>query len=80
MIFTGDNTIEIRLFKSDSQLGEKFKIKELGDLKYLGDGVESAKIKARYPLMPKKVCFGSLQETGKLGCRPESMLSMQIMD
>ncbi|GJY67437.1 ribonuclease H-like domain-containing protein [Tanacetum coccineum] len=67
IIITGNNNDEISKFKTF--LNQKFKIKDLGELKNF-PGIEVLKIKNGLCLNQRKYCIELLHEYGILACKP----------
>ncbi|GJV18875.1 ribonuclease H-like domain-containing protein [Tanacetum coccineum] len=67
LVITGNNNEEIDNFKSF--LNKKFKIKDLGELKYFLE-IEVFKTKGGLCLNQRKYCLELLHEYGLLACRP----------
>ncbi|GJT78965.1 putative RNA-directed DNA polymerase [Tanacetum coccineum] len=67
IIITGNNNDEITKFKT--YLNQKFKIKDLGELKFFL-GIEVVKIKNGLCLNQRKYCIELLYEYGLLACKP----------
>ncbi|GJR83506.1 putative RNA-directed DNA polymerase [Tanacetum coccineum] len=67
LVITGNSETEIENTKSF--LNKKFKIKDLGELKYFL-GIEVLKTKNRLCLNQRKYCLELLHEFGLLACRP----------
>ncbi|KAK1431336.1 hypothetical protein QVD17_07793 [Tagetes erecta] len=69
IILTGDDESELKLVKT--QLKNKFKIKDLGELKYFL-GIEVLKSSTGLILSQRKYCLDLLNEYGMLGSKPVS--------
>ncbi|GJY16630.1 ribonuclease H-like domain-containing protein [Tanacetum coccineum] len=67
LVITGNDELEIENFKSF--LKNKFKIKDLGELKYFL-GIEVLKTKTGLCLTQRKYCLELLHDFGLLGCKP----------
>ncbi|GKC99433.1 ribonuclease H-like domain-containing protein [Tanacetum coccineum] len=67
LVITGNPETKIENFKSS--LNKKFKIKDLGELKYFL-GIEGLKTKNGLCLNQRKYCLELLHEFGLLACRP----------
>ena len=67
MVITGNSLEEIEKFKKF--LNNKFKIKDLGELKFFL-GIEVLKTKDGLCLNQRKYCLELLHEYGLLACRP----------
>jgi Reverse transcriptase (RNA-dependent DNA polymerase) len=67
IIITGNNPIEIDCMKKD--LKQKFKIKDLGKLKYFL-GIKIVHSQKGLFISQRKYVLDLLKETGKLGCKP----------
>ncbi|GKD04394.1 putative RNA-directed DNA polymerase [Tanacetum coccineum] len=67
LVITGNSESEIEKFKTF--LNQKFKIKDLGELKYFL-GIEVLKTKNGLCLNQRKYCLELLHEFGLLACRP----------
>nr|GEY77808.1 ribonuclease H-like domain-containing protein [Tanacetum cinerariifolium] len=67
LVITGNSESEIKNFKTF--LNQKFKIKDLGELKYFL-GIEVLKTKNGLCLNQRKYCLELLHEFGLLACRP----------
>ncbi|GJW38349.1 ribonuclease H-like domain-containing protein [Tanacetum coccineum] len=70
IIITGNNNDEISKFKIF--LNQKFKIKDLGELKFFF-GIEVLKIKNGLFLNQRKYCIDLLHEYGLLACKPAAI-------
>ncbi|KAK1412979.1 hypothetical protein QVD17_34637 [Tagetes erecta] len=69
IIITGDNDIDLKAVKA--QIMSKFKIKDLGELKYFL-GIEVLKSDEGIVLSQRKYCLDLLSEFGMLGSKPVS--------
>ncbi|GJX15623.1 ribonuclease H-like domain-containing protein [Tanacetum coccineum] len=67
LVITGNDELEIKNFKRF--LKNKFKIKDLGELKYFL-GIEVLKTKTGLCLTQRKYCLELLDDFGLLGCKP----------
>ncbi|GJS78367.1 ribonuclease H-like domain-containing protein [Tanacetum coccineum] len=67
LVITGNDELEIENFKSF--LKNKFKIKDLGELKYFL-GIKVLKTKTGLCLTQRKYCLELLHDFGLLGCKP----------
>ncbi|GJW72889.1 ribonuclease H-like domain-containing protein [Tanacetum coccineum] len=67
LVLTGNSEVEMNRFKEF--LSNKFKIKDLGELKYFL-GIEVLRTKSGLCLNQRKYCLEMLHEYGLLACRP----------
>ncbi|GJU22208.1 putative RNA-directed DNA polymerase, partial [Tanacetum coccineum] len=67
LVLTGNSVVEMKKFKEF--LSKKFKIKDLGELKYFL-GIEVLRTKSGLCLNQRKYCLEMLHEYGLLACRP----------
>ncbi|GJW06676.1 putative RNA-directed DNA polymerase [Tanacetum coccineum] len=67
LVITGNSEVEIHKFKTF--LNKRFKMKDLGELKYFL-GIEVLKTKTGLCLNQRKYCLELLHEFGLLACRP----------